>query len=376
MDKENSPVNLLSQFLEQLQGSLFRKLDEVIGPLTAMEQRLVTILELVRIEEHVPRAYRGWRGRPEQARRPFARAFVAKAVLRLPTTRALRERLLDSPSLRCLCGWEHRREVPSEASFSRVFGCFALTELPQRVHTALIQAYEQPRLVGHISRDATAIGSREKATRRTPRGGTAQRGQRRKERPRAGERRHRRPRTFLQHQTAGIPLPDMLAELPRACDWGCHRLPGGHSKHWKGYKLHVDWADGEIPVSCLLTSASLHESQVAIPLAMITSERVTNLYDVMDSAYDAQAIIDHSMRLGHVPIVKRFSRQKNRPHPQMAPATARRYDERTTAERGFSRLHDDFGGRTVRVRGHVKVMAHLMFGIIALAAEQVLRLTG
>jgi len=39
-----------------------------------------------------------------------------------------------------------------------------------------------------------------------------------------------------------------------------------------------------------------------------------------------------------------------------------------------TRLKDEFGGRTVRVRGHAKVMCHLMFGILALAADQILRL--
>ena len=34
-----------------------------------------------------------------------------------------------------------------------------------------------------------------------------------------------------------------------------------------GYKLHIDAADGDIPLGCLLTSASLHDSQAAIPMA-------------------------------------------------------------------------------------------------------------
>ena len=51
-----------------------------------------------------------------------------------------------------------------------------------------------------------------------------------------------------------------------------------------------------------------------------------------------------------------------------------RYRERTTVERVNARLKDEFGGRTVRVRGHTKVMCHLMFGIVALAADQILRL--
>jgi hypothetical protein len=43
-------------------------------------------------------------------------------------------------------------------------------------------------------------------------------------------------------------------------------------------------------------------------------------------------------------------------------------------ERVNARIKDDFGGRTVRVRGHAKVMTHLMFGILALTVEQILRL--
>jgi hypothetical protein len=50
------------------------------------------------------------------------------------------------------------------------------------------------------------------------------------------------------------------------------------------------------------------------------------------------------------------------------------YRERTTVERVNVRLKDEFGGRTVRVRGHAKVMCHLMFGIVTLASDQILRL--
>jgi hypothetical protein len=46
------------------------------------------------------------------------------------------------------------------------------------------------------------------------------------------------------------------------------------------------------------------------------------------------------------------------------------------SERVNARLKDEFGGRTTRVRGATKVMAHLMFGILALTVDQLLRLTG
>ncbi len=67
-------------------------------------------------------------------------------------------------------------------------------------------------------------------------------------------------------------------------------------------------ANGQIPISGILTAASLHDSQVAIPLATMTAQRVTNLYDMMDAAYDATEILDHSRSLGHVPIVRPVKR--------------------------------------------------------------------
>jgi hypothetical protein len=44
-------------------------------------------------------------------------------------------------------------------------------------------------------------------------------------------------------------------------------------------------------------------------------------------------------------------------------------------ERVNSRLKDEFGAAMVRVRGNAKVMCHLMFGIVALTADQILRLS-
>ncbi len=43
-------------------------------------------------------------------------------------------------------------------------------------------------------------------------------------------------------------------------------------------------------------------------------------------------------------------------------------------ERVNGRLKDDCGGRHVRVRGHGKVLCHLMFGVLALTVAQLLRL--
>jgi hypothetical protein len=49
------------------------------------------------------------------------------------------------------------------------------------------------------------------------------------------------------------------------------------------------------------------------------------------------------------------------------------YHFRTMVERVNARLKDEFGARFLRVRGAVKVKCHLMFGVVALAADQIFR---
>ena len=51
-----------------------------------------------------------------------------------------------------------------------------------------------------------------------------------------------------------------------------------------------------------------------------------------------------------------------------------RYENRTIVERVNARLKDEFGGRFLRVRGVIKAYTHLMFGILALTADQLLKM--
>ena len=99
------------------------------------------------------------------------------------------------------------------------------------------------------------------------------------------------------------PLERVLAELPVSCDVGTRRNAKGHTESWIGYKLHIGAADSAVPVSCLLTSASLHDSQAAIALATMSARRVRSLYALMDSAYDCREIRAHDLSLGHKPII-------------------------------------------------------------------------
>lgn len=331
------------------------------------QKDLIMILEVIGIEKYVQHLNESWTGRPPEDRCCLARAFVAKAVYNLDNTRMLIDLLHNMPPLRKICGFVQRSDISSESTFSRAFSEFALCGLGDTVHKALADAHLSDQLIGHIARDATAIKGNEKAVKKE----TKERMPKKRGRPKKGEAREPKQEKRLDQQMCQTPSA-ALYDIPVCCDVGAKKNAKGYKETWIGYKLHIDTACCGLPITAILTAASLHDSQVAIPMMKITSERINYLYDLMDSAYDAKQIHEISRSLGHVPIIAPNPR-RGEPMP-MAPAETLRYNERTVAERINGRLKEEFGGNTVKVRGHAKVKLHLMFGIIALFADQLLRL--
>ena len=371
--------DILSRYWRGFQPELYEAVEETVGSLSDRYRLLLDVFEFVRVEKLIGSGFGP--GRPAKDRVSLAHAFLAKAVFDLSSTRDLIERLEVDEKMRRLCGWSSARAVPSEATFSRAFAEFAESSLPSRLHEALVERTLAEHLVGHISRDSTAIEAREKPA---PKPAKAAKPKRKRGRPRKGEERAKEPSVLERQQ--GMELGEMLDDLPKACDVGRKRNAKGHGTFWIGYKLHLDVADGSIPVSCILTSASVHDSQAAIPLATMTSERVCSLYHVMDSAYDAREIREHSLSLGHVPIIDTNPRRSaERKQEKIREAKARRsigytypearhHAERSTVERVNGRLKDEFGARHLRVRGHAKALCHLAFGVLALTVSQLMKL--
>jgi len=355
-----SGLSGLRNLWNTIQTWLFPLLEDELGELDDQHRQFVAVCETCNPREHLA-AYR-WVGNgcPPKDRLALCKAFIAKAVWDFPTTRDLIDALRHRPTLRRLCGWETLGEVPSEATFSRAFADFALDELPQAIHQAMLTVHHADKIVGHVSRDATAIHAREKAAKKEPKPVPQ---------PDGGQEPVAPEPTRLQRQIER-PLDENLADLPMVCDWGTKKDSKGKKQTWRGYKLHLDVADGDLPVSWLLTSASLHDSQAAIPLAQMSAQRVTSLYDLADAAYDAKEIRQMSERLGHVALIDHNPRRGEK--REFAPAEAIRYRQRSSAERVNSHLHDNHGGRHVRVRGAAKVAAHLSFGLLVIAAEQLL----
>jgi hypothetical protein len=381
----------LVQFKNLLQTELFPVLESAIGPLSKQSQLLAAIVSLQPLTRWLSER-RAWTGRRPCDRLCLATAFFAKAVFNLPSTRHLMQRLHSDTPFRRLCGWGRAKQVPTEATFSRAFAEFAASGLPAQIHAALVRDTQQERVIEYIARDSTAILARQRLPEdkgKIPpapkplahhpyktKSGWHQRGPRGKKGPhpraKAAERGKRLKRQ--QHMT----LKEMLADLPQQCSLGAKTSSQGHPQYWRGFKLHWDVADsGRIPISCILTGASVHDSQVAIPLMQMSAARVRWRCDLMDSAYDAKLIRAQSQKLGHEALI-----QPNPSHAASARENAfseddkQRFKKRTIVEQLNARLKDEFGGRFIYVRGATKIMTHLMFGVVALTVDQLLRLTG
>jgi hypothetical protein len=266
----------ISWLMGTLQRSLFPKFqDSWSDPLTEKEKRLVLILELLQDQRFVPKSFfTQCLGRKLRYRESIARSVVAKSVYGYPFTRSLIEAPKITPSLREICGFDKASDIALESTFGRAFADFADSCLGDRVHEALVEQSLKTQLVGHISRDSTAIEGREKPVKKTPKQKPSP-----KKRGRRPKKEHSEPKKVKRlerqlHQSA----EQALKELPVACDVGTKKNSKGYKVSWIGYKFRADVNDYGLPASVAMTSTSFHDSQVAILLMKTTSSRITYLY--------------------------------------------------------------------------------------------------
>jgi len=368
----------LSHFWTNVQCTLFPDLERYTGELSSDHKKLVSILELVRIENFITSSKFN-DGRPCKDRCAIARAFIAKIVFKITYTKQLVKQLKIDKQLRIICGWDACQGIPSESKFSRAFKEFSRYSLPEKVHQALIKEVYKNQVVGHVVKDSTAIEVREKHLKKDSVKKRSQLKEEKKKLRKLGEPNRR------EKQLQETDLNKIIEELPNKCDKGMKKSAQGYTTIWKGYKMHAAVDDHCVPLAVIITSASLNDCEVAIPLAAKSNQAAKNFYDLMDAAYDHPEIKQHSILLGHVPIIDKCphsSAQKIEKEEEVErkkllnfkTAEDKRYKERLPKER-FNALYKDYnGGRTILYRGHSKVSCHVMFGVLALAASLIISL--
>lgn len=324
---------------------------------------IAAILDILPLRRFVPSA--AYTGRPPESRLCILKSFLLKSALNIMENKKLREILLGNDELRKLCGWDEVHNVPSESTFSRVFRDFAQMNVAEHIHEYLVKTAFNDKIIMHISRDATAVPARERFRKKSkPHKVKGKSG-----RPKKGTPPKPKELTRLQKQLDQS-FDEMVSELPLNCDSGSKINSQGNPEHWRGYKLHADFSDEGIPISFMVTAASVHDSQVAIPLTLRSSSRATYFYELMDAGYDMSEIKTISKNCNHASIIKPNNR-RSKIKRELDPASARRYRIRTTAERGFSELKDNYGIEKSRFRGHAKIKTHIGFSIIILTMKKI-----
>jgi len=133
----------------------------------------------------------------------------------------------------------------SQSNFTlcRAFAEFAVTQLPQQLHEAVIAATQAKRLIGHIARDSTAIPARENLAPSTKAAAAKKRAAKKSrigkspKRP-TKRRKHADHGTRIQRQRQQK-LDRMLKDLPLLCDYGVESLRPTRNEDAELYKNNL-----------------------------------------------------------------------------------------------------------------------------------------
>ncbi len=367
------------------ENSLFPLLKEELQleELSHKEQKLIKILDFAESEKNITVV--SITNTPKD-REEIARAFIAKSVYNIQTTRDLIDRLKNDRTLRILCGWRYKSDIPSESKFSRVFKELSVLQIAAKTHEQFVKEYLKDTIFFYNATDATKIPLRVKPlkAKKEPKP------KNKRGRPKKGETPFSKKPTILQQQRTMTTTKDMLSLVSTKCGVGVKQNSKGNREVWIGGKLHISAVDGDIPITAFYSGANVHDSSVALPLMNETSQRVSYLYDLQDAGYDSNIIRDFSKKLNHRPLIdinpknstelkekielKREEQKKLEMLNLTQSSHTHHYNQRSMVERVNKYLKEDFGCNTIYYQGATKVASVLAFGILCVCIHQSLKL--
>ena len=383
--KKSTNLSKIWNKILNLETSLFPALKEELRleELSSKESKLIKILDFAEIEKNITVVTIT---NTPRDREEIARAFIAKSVYNLQTTRDLIDRLRIDRTLRMLCGWRYKTDIPSEAKFSRVFKELSDLKIAEKTHEKFVKEYLSDELFFYNATDATKISLREKPVKvEKEKPKPKKRG-----RPKKGETREPIKPTILKQQKKMKTVEEKLSLVSTDCGVGVKQNSKGNREVWIGGKLHISAVDGDIPITAFYSGANVHDSSVALPLMQETSQRVNYLYDLQDAGYDADIIREFSENLGHRPIIDinpknskalkekieliKHEKESFKFINQHQNLDKEHYNQRSMVERVNKYLKDDFGCDKIYYQGAEKVASVLAFGILSVCIHQSLKL--
>ena len=383
MSKIISTLSKMWLKVRNIENSLFPELQASLGVFSSKEEKLIKILDFAEIEQFI---YDAHTTNIAKDREQMGRAFIAKSVYNLQTTRDLIDRLRIDRTLRILCGWRNANEIPSESKFSRVFRELSDLKIAQKTHEKFVKEYLSQKTFFYNATDATKIPLRQKAVKKEK----VTKIKHKAGRPKKGETREPIKLSKLELQKDMKTVKEMLTLVSTDCGVGIKQNSKGNREVWIGGKLHISAVDGDIPITAFYSGANVHDSSVALPLIAETSKRVNYMYDLQDAGYDADIIREFSVKYNHRPIIdiNPKNSQELRDKIQLIAdekekfeyfgltqsSDTQHYNQRSMVERVNKYLKDDFGCDKIYYQGATKVASVLAFGILCICIHQSLKL--
>jgi hypothetical protein len=383
--KTSTGISKMWNRILNLENSLFPALKEELRleELSHKEQKLIKILDFAQIENNITVV--SITNTPKD-REQIARAFIAKSVYNIQTTRDLIDRLHHDRTLRILCGWRYKNDIPSESKFSRVFKEISELKIAAKTHEQFVKKYLRDTLFFYNASDSTKIPLRQKPVKvEKEKFKSKKRG-----RPKKGETREPKKTKILEQQHKMQSVEEKLTLVSTDCGVGIKQNSKGNREVWIGGKLHISVVDGDILVTAFYSGANVHDSSVALPLIQETSKRVNYLYDLQDAGYDGDIIREFSNTLGHRPIIDinpknskelkakiELAKQEKKKFIMLnltQNCDTHHYNQRSMVERVNKYLKEDFGCNTIYYQGATKVASVLAFGILSVCIHQSLKL--
>jgi transposase len=386
LPKISSSLSKMWLRVVNIESSLFPALKEELrlSELSSKEQKLISILDFAEIEKNITVV--SITNVPKD-RAEIARAFISKSVYNIQTTRDLIDRLHYDRTLRILCGWRYKSDIPSESKFSRVFKELSDTEIAQKTHEKFVKEYLSQKTFFYNATDATKIPLRQRPvkSKKEEKPKPKKRG-----RPKKGEKREPIKPSILKQQKEMKDVEEMLSLVPRDCGVGVKQNSKGNREVWIGGKLHISTVDGDIPITAFYSGANVHDSSVALPLMTETSKRVNYLYDLQDAGYDADIIREFSIQFGHCPIIDinpknskelkakieliKHERETFKYLNHHLSCEKEHYNQRSMVERVNAYLKDAYGCDKIYYQGATKVASVLAFGILSICIHQSIKM--
>jgi len=161
MTKSIASLSKMWHKILNIENTLFPAVKETLRleELSPKESKLIRILDFAEIERNITVVTVT---NSKKSREQIARAFVAKSVYNFQTTRDLIDRLHIDRILRIICGWRYKKDIPSEATFSRAFGELSHLEVAQKTQEKFVSEYLSDKTFFYNATDATKIPLRQK----------------------------------------------------------------------------------------------------------------------------------------------------------------------------------------------------------------------